>query len=1125
MKQILQNKFWLRICMLVAILCSAFTGTARADYEEVYNLNCPKSTSNTAYATNYDVTVDGVTWNAPGNQNFDGYWRIGGKASSTSSLDVNRIIKGKNAIASEVSKITINHKGVSRSGVAVPSVTLTVASDVDFNNIIDEVSVSPTVSQSTDGSFDFTPTSSLTTWSTNRYYKFTINVTSTSTSNGGFDLASIVFYKTTSASAVATTTTIDATGITNTDVYVNTAAGSLSATVVDEDDNAIPGGATVTWSSSDENVATVASDGTVTLVAAGTTNITANYAGVANQYQASSDTYELTVTSSAPYVQPTEFDIAFNNTAFGCGTGNNGVEQSFTTSGTEVVAGCSSSASSKTYYDAGHVRFYADSYLILTAPTGYNITGIVFTAGGTWNGGITPNSGTYNNNTKAWTGNASSVQFDFTAQNRIASAAITLSSASDIATTTTISATGITNTDVYVGTAAGSLAATVTAGGNAVPGATVTWSGDDDDVATIDENTGEVTLVGAGTVTFTATYAGTTGYSGSYATYEMTVTSSAPYVQPTTIEITPNYTFWGQSAQFSSSTYDNLSGSKDNVELEWTRGDGSTYANQTSMRFYKDNTLTFTAPTGYEIKSIVLTMSTAQTDLAFDPSGYDTETTTWSGSSETVTMSRPSNASSYATISKFTITIGLPSSVATPTFSVASGTYTETQNVKVSNYDSDYIYFYTTDGTTPDCDANLDPTGTSVAYNHTNGINISSTTTLKMIAADEDGNKSGVATAEYTINLPLTTIAQVKAQENNTVVTVNLTDAQVVYVHGNDIYIRDASGAIDLYYSEISNLATGDIFDATFVATYTLFKGLPELKTFTTKNVTKKGNSTVVAKTITTAAEAENLVCDLVKFENVQLDLTEGDYYIGETGLVLYDKFSAGYEKTVGKDADISGIVIPYGNSEPYTYEICPRVAEDIVYLETSEAVSISSSLGYSTYCSDDNLDFTAVDAIKVFYATVEGSTLTFHRIYKVAADTGVLLVSAAGGAVAETHVPFFTGDADDVTGNVFVRGEGTAVSYYETDQNYILFNGDDGIGFYKASNNKVATNRAYIHVTNGNGVKGFAINLEDDATSINEELRVKNEEFEGAIYNLAGQRISKMQKGINIVNGKKIMK
>ena len=33
------------------------------------------------------------------------------------------------------------------------------------------------------------------------------------------------------------------------------------------------------------------------------------------------------------------------------------------------------------------------------------------------------------------------------------------------------------------------------------------------------------------------------------------------------------------------------------------------------------------------------------------------------------------------------------------------------------------------------------------------------------------------------------------------------------------------------------------------------------------------------------------------------------------------------------------------------------------------------------------------------------------------------------------------------------------------------------------------------------------------------------NNAQEGLLYNLAGQRISKMQKGINIVNGKKILK
>ena len=62
---------------------------------------------------------------------------------------------------------------------------------------------------------------------------------------------------------------------------------------------------------------------------------------------------------------------------------------------------------------------------------------------------------------------------------------------------------------------------------------------------------------------------------------------------------------------------------------------------------------------------------------------------------------------------------------------------------------------------------------------------------------------------------------------------------------------------------------------------------------------------------------------------------------------------------------------------------------------------------------------------------------------------------------------------------------------------------------------------KAYLALPS-NGVKGFAFGLEDDATGIQ---AIENAAENGAIYNLAGQRINKMQKGINIVNGKKVLK
>ncbi len=95
-----------------------------------------------------------------------------------------------------------------------------------------------------------------------------------------------------------------------------------------------------------------------------------------------------------------------------------------------------------------------------------------------------------------------------------------------IATTVTISADGITNTNLFDGTAAGTLTATVAAG-ETVLDAAVTWTSGNTDVATVSQ-AGEVTLVAAGTTTITAEYAGDDSYKGSKASYQLTVTNIDP---------------------------------------------------------------------------------------------------------------------------------------------------------------------------------------------------------------------------------------------------------------------------------------------------------------------------------------------------------------------------------------------------------------------------------------------------------------------------------------------------------------------------------------------------------------------------------------------------------------------
>jgi hypothetical protein len=89
----------------------------------------------------------------------------------------------------------------------------------------------------------------------------------------------------------------------------------------------------------------------------------------------------------------------------------------------------------------------------------------------------------------------------------------------------------------------------------------------------------------------------------------------------------------------------------------------------------------------------------------------------------------------------------------------------------------------------------------------------------------------------------------------------------------------------------------------------------------------------------------------------------------------------------------------------------------------------------------------------------------------------------------------------------------------------FVLANGSKGVGFYKAeANSIIAAGKGYLEISGEAGVKGFYGFEFNDATGIEETL--SNSPLKGEnIFNLAGQRMNKMQKGINIVAGKKVLK
>ena len=85
----------------------------------------------------------------------------------------------------------------------------------------------------------------------------------------------------------------------------------------------------------------------------------------------------------------------------------------------------------------------------------------------------------------------------------------------------------------------------------------------------------------------------------------------------------------------------------------------------------------------------------------------------------------------------------------------------------------------------------------------------------------------------------------------------------------------------------------------------------------------------------------------------------------------------------------------------------------------------------------------------------------------------------------------------------------------------YVLAKPEDkDVCFYKAESGTIAAGKAYLELDSD--IKAFFFDFNGEATGINDLKDIKNSQ--DIIFNIAGQRLNKAQKGINIVNGKKIL-
>ena len=639
-------------------------------------------------------------------------------------------------------------------------------------------------------------------------------------------------------------------------------------------------------------------------------------------------------------------------------------------------------------------------------------------------------------------------------------------------TTTTINVPTDFNTDVYTNTTAGQLTATVKAGEETISDATVSWSSSNENVATIDESTGEVTLVSAGTVIFTARYAGVSGtYQSSSDTYEMTVTDSTP--------------FSGGDVTFVCGTDKTSEASltKNGVTMSFTASGDGTWDRTDNYRLYANKSLTISTETG-TITKIAFTISQNN----FSGERYNNTTKEWTGNAKSVTLAADGGQVRFTPV---VVTVNM-SATPDPTFTISNNeeiAYNATSgsfDFTVNNPVNDGV---TTVSENVDWISDAAISGNSVSFNTT--VNNAAASRSGVITLTYTyGTNNETVTKEVTVtqagNPNITNIPDLFAAANSTAATVSVTfnnwvvsgvstDGKNVFVTDgtNGFVIFDNAGGLNETYS-VGSVLSGTAVPCQLV----LYNGFAELTNIEVDKLTiaDGGNVTVADITLANLAGVntgalvsyENLTCSVVTTSNGNTNYFLSD---GTTDIQVYTSLYNFGTLEDGKTYNITGIYQQFNKKK----EILPRSADDIVVVEEASItvnpnpVEVAAAGGEGTidvtynYITEVNAEvqfFAADGTTSESYDWIEAELDDNNNIYYVVSEN-----TSSEARTAYLKVYALDDNAKNIYSDLITITQAAAVTPGTGDQ-YALFNGDlvegDYIIYYngKAMNTTVTSDR-----------------------------------------------------------------
>ena len=226
---------------------------------------------------------------------------------------------------------------------------------------------------------------------------------------------------------------------------------------------------------------------------------------------------------------------------------------------------------------------------------------------------------------------------------------------------------------------------------------------------------------------------------------------------------------------------------------------------------------------------------------------------------------------------------------------------------------------------------------------------------------------------------------------------------------------------------------------------------------------------------------------------------------VTSTGNVMTIYF---YSDNSGSDkTEFDGLDLIVTVTAPSTFDLTANLANGSYWT--------SFYFGGVSYKIDESEDATA------YTATRSGDKLTLTSIGKNIPKNTAVIIKGTDDSISLTRDDNIT----DYTGDNELQGVN-----YETPQAdgytyYVLSKVNGNFGFFKlASSNMLGAHKAYLKVDAQNSTREFFGFDDSDSEDGIENVNVNDNVNDNAIYNMAGQKLSRPQKGINIINGRKVL-